>query len=47
MAWLKHYEVWLIVLAGLVSPGADWSAEAVPAGYRSIASERRITSSVL
>ena len=47
MARLKHYEVWLIVLAGLVSPGAGWSAEAVPVGYRSIASERSIPSAVL
>ncbi len=34
MARLKHHEVWLIVLACLVSPGAGWSAEAVPVGYR-------------
>ena len=47
MARLKRHEAWLIVLAGLVSPGAGWSAETVPAGYRSIASERSIPSSVL
>ena len=47
MARLKHHEVWLIVLAGLVFPGASWSAEAVPVGYQSIASERSIPSAVL
>jgi Transglycosylase SLT domain len=47
MVRLKHYGAWLIVLAGLVFPGAGWSDEAVPVGYRSIASERSIPSAVL
>ena len=47
MARLKRHEAWLIVLAGLVFPGASWSDESVPVGYRSIASERSIPSAVL
>ena len=47
MARLKRHGAWLIVLAGLVFPSPGWSAEAVPVGYQSIASERSIPSSVL
>ena len=47
MARLGRYEVWLIVLVGLVFPGAGLSDEAVPVGYRSVAAESGIPYTVL
>ncbi len=47
MAWSRHYEVWLIVLAGLIFPSAGWSEEAVPVGYQSVAAENGIPYSLL
>jgi hypothetical protein len=47
MTRLRRHEVWLIVLAGLVFPRAGSGDEAVPVGYRTIAAERGIPSTVL
>jgi hypothetical protein len=47
MAWLRRYQVGLIVLTSLILPRAGWSDESVPVGYRTIAAERGIPYTVL
>ena len=47
MIRLKWRVVWLMVLVGFVFPGQGLSNEAVPAGYRSIASESGIPHTLL
>jgi|GEM_PF-3844927 len=47
MARLRHHEVWLIVLVVLTVPSIVCSDESVPAGYRSIATERGVPYTVL
>jgi len=40
-------KIWLIMLVGVIFPGAGWSNASVPAGYRSIAIEQGVPHAVL
>ncbi len=47
MTYLKPYGFWLVAFTWFIFPCASWSAEPVPAGYRSVAVEHGIPYSVL
>jgi len=47
MARLSHLQARLIVFVGLLVTGTSWGTDSVPAGYRTIATERGIPYTVL